>query len=1104
MENFNSKTVALEGVNLVEASAGTGKTYSVAILVLRLIIEKNVPINRVLMVTFTNAAVAEMAHRIRKFLRLGIQAASGIPIDESNIRGYIQDKITELDPKEIIHRLNQALIGLDEASIQTIHSFCQDSLKLFALETGQAFGLKLQEDLSDLVSLTVEDFWRNEVTGFSKDYLAEMHKGKITLKILRGALLESLGGKEFDFQGDFLRTYEDFLSARAQLFEDFESYKNQYKTQILSRNPAGHFNEKAKNELLSNLDKGALNLGKWLEGSQQYKQKIREEVFSNFFPLYQAFKEVKNLSLKCLIYHGIQFSKNQIKSYLEKNHLLTYDEMITRLHHAVSENRDLVAKLSDRFDAVVIDEFQDTDKLQYEIYDTLYGANKLLFYIGDPKQSIYGWRKADLSTYFKASTKEGVRRYTMGSNFRSTPDLLASLNEFFAIDNPFLSGNIPYLPVSSGINKPRKGVSKKDILLEPIHIYNFSTKGEIPEKVLSLIKELLEDGTQVNGRQLKLSDVAILVRTKREGKEIKQALARKGIPAVNVDETKIFETEEAEYLEYMLQTTLEISWKGVNKALLNKFTGWKAEDLLIKDSDQLVSKFKEYQALWADLGVYAMIRKYIQEFGVINHLFNPQNPSGKRVYSNLTQLMEILQEAEYRQELKPSGLLSFLQKHRSSEAFGEDSTYLQRLEDDQEAITIMTIHKSKGLEFPIVIAPYLNLKPSSKFDFASYRKVDGTYCFFSNALGPEEDGAELFNQQSDEENRRLLYVALTRAVFNCFIFHVASEKDQTLAPFVKEVPDRIKVFSVDQFPYPKVEGLVPMVSKIPQTLVYQETPELKLPDHNWRKLSFSYLTRKVKPLPKFLSLEYSDSYEEFIFKKMPKGASIGDLLHYLFERIDFQDQTAWEPILKKAIGRFYPQFGEEMKEHFLELLNQVVTTSIPQVGPDFSLDKLGRDKKTTEWEFDLKSEAFEPAALMAIPAEEDFIIRSVEGKALQGILNGLVDLIFEYQGKYYILDWKSNFLGDSLEDYHYEGLLEAMNANNYHLQYLLYTLALKQFLEKHQKGFDYERDFGGVVYLFLRGIRKGRTTGIFSYKPSMNQIQFLEKLILPKELSSII
>lgn len=1096
MENFDSKTVALEGVNLVEASAGTGKTYSVAVLVLRLIIEKNIPIHRILMVTFTNAAVAEMAHRIRKFLRLGIQAAGGIAIDEPTILGYIQEKIGEFGYEEIIKRLNTALIGLDESSIQTIHSFCQDSLQLFAFETGQAYGLKLQEDLSELISIHVEDFWRNEVTGLPSSFLWEM-KEKISKNTLETAIQNSLQGKEFDFDQNFEQAHEIFQEAKRKMEEEFNKNQNHFLRLVEAKSTKGHYNDKAKSDLLDQINAGPVELGNWLAGAQNYKESIREEIFPEFFIAYQDFIQSRYSSLKGLIQHGIESVKQTILQHLERNHLITYDDMITKLHKAALENDVLRSKLSERYDAVFIDEFQDTDKLQFEIYDKLFSQDKILFYIGDPKQSIYGWRKADLNTYFKASQKEGVKRYTMKSNFRSTPELLDAMNTFFDIENPFLSEHIHYQEVNSGINEQRSGLVLGDKSLEPIQVFRTANKGVIPDKVLSLLARLLKEDVQINGKRLKPSDIAILVRTKGEGKDIKRILARKGIPAVNVDETKIFETEEAEYLEYILQTTLEITWKGVNKALLNKFTGWQAEDLLEKDSDRLVSKFKEYQALWADLGVYAMIRKYMQDFGVINHLLNPENPTGKRVYSNITQLMEVLQEAEYRQELRPSGLLSFLQKQRSKEVVGDDTTYLQRLEDDQDAITIMTIHKSKGLEFPVVIAPHLNLADKEKFDFSSYRDSEGVYRFYHNDLGSSEEAAIAYKAQANEENRRLLYVAVTRSVYQCFLFERKRDPGETLPLFIRKSEGKIFIYEENEFPYPVVTGKLGKGFGVSE-MRYAPLPDITLSDQNWRKLSFSYLTRKTKPIPKPMSQDRTDPYEEFIFKKLPRGASIGDLLHYVFERIDFQDQTTWKSIVEKAISKFYPQFGEEMIAHFIELVNLVAAVSIPQVATGFSLSEISSDKKITEWEFDMSSASFEPGLLMNVPVPDGFLIRSVEGKSLQGILNGLVDLIFEYEGKFYILDWKSNFLGDSLEDYHYEGLLEAMNDNNYHLQYLLYSLALKQYLENYQEGFEFERDFGGVIYFFLRGIRIGKDTGIYTYRPTLNQLEFLERLMVEK------
>ena len=1103
MKDFDVINVPLEGKNLVEASAGTGKTYSVAILVLRLIIEKNIPVSRILMVTFTNAAVAELAHRIRKFIRLAIRAAQGEAIAEPTIQQLIQQKLQLTNPEReaLLPRLQAALSALDEAHIQTIHSFCQDSLQLFAFESNQAFGLQLQEDLTDLVQLYTEDFWRNHITGLSINFQSAMHAAEITIKTLKLAVMESLGGKHFNTQNDQENYDNQYSEAIRKLNEYYADHKAALVQQV---NDASipRFTTDVKEKLKAHMNNGPLDVYAWLqERTSQYKTALKEGIFHGFMNACQTCEAAASNSILSVIQHATQVVVGKIKSHLQDHHLLTFDDMINKLHLAVRESESLRTNIAEKYDAVFIDEFQDTDKLQYEIYDQLFGNNHIIFYIGDPKQSIYSWRKADINTYLEAARQQDVRCHTMNLNYRSTPALLAAFNEFFNIENPFLNDQFGYIAVQSGLNNNAQGISIQNnngggqTILDPIHVFDATSKQTIPDLIVRLLAALLSPHTLLDHHAVSPSNIAILVRTNDEGKMVKQTLSKYGIAAVNMDETNVFKSAEAEYLEYTLETVLEISWKGVNKALLNPITGWNDSTILSKNSDRLVSRFKHYQTIWHEKGVYAMMRQYMVDFKVFEHLSSKTTQMGRRRLTNLNQLLGLLQEAAYRQELKPTGLLAWLKNQRRQPDSTDNQAYQQRLEDDRPAITIITIHKSKGLEFPLVIAPYINLGSEPKGQFSTYRDDTGEYQFFYNKLSQSPYASQHFSTQAEQENRRLLYVALTRAKYHCFVFNAINNKNNCLIPFLSDDKKLIIHYNQDQFPYPTVNNNFPAGTH-EQALSYITIPDIHLPDDNWRKMSFSFLSRKAKPSPKSGSIGALSDYENFIFKQLPRGANIGDMLHGIFERIDFQDREAWELVAQQMARRYYPQLNMDLMPQVLELMHRVSEVNIADIGVDFSLSQVLKDKKVTEWEFDICSATFDPSKLMDIPKQNDnIIIRSVEGTQLRGILNGLADMIFEYQGKYYILDWKSNYLGDTYEDYKSTALMDAMNENNYHLQYLLYTYALHRYLQSTLDDYSFEKQIGGVVYVFLRGLNPGNDTGLFFTKPTQDQMEYLDRLL---------
>ena len=1095
--NFEVLNVNLEGVNLIEASAGTGKTYSVAMLALRLVVEKKIGIDKILMVTFTNQAVAEMAGRIREFLRLALQRAEEKYIAEKNISALIDDRIAAGEDRQfLIGILKKALAGLDEASIQTIHSFCQDSLTTFAFETGQAYGLELKEDISEIIERYVQEFWRTQITGLDKIILLLSKKG-ISLKLLLEVSKNRLAGKSY------IPPIEWDDKRKDELAEQYDLVKTHYKeniinyVKILTQIKIPYFNEKALLTVtseLSTLD----GFIKFLSnpGPNGYTTKIFSEVLPEAKSLVDVFVGIKNLFIQSLYNRCAEYVYRQVNITVLDNHLLTYDDMINKLHAGVCENEKLGELLANKYEAIFIDEFQDTDRLQYEIYDQVYGDGKTLFYIGDPKQSIYGWRKADLTTYFRAAQKPGVKKFTMDTNYRSSDDYVKAMNSFFGSENPFLNEHIHYQNMGSKKDAKKGGIHKNGENIAPIHIFKSENKDNIKKEVAKLVDVLVHDSFYLEER-LKKSDICILVRTKHEGKALKKLLANRGINAINIDDTKIFETLEAKDLYHILEGVLHPSPGNINKSLINGFTGFDGDDVLSLDEVALVEIFRKYQKTWVNSGVYAMFRQFLKDFNVNHHLQNPENHLGVRKLSNLHQLMEILQEKEYKQELKPNGLLAYLKKQISGGDNGDD-IYLQRLESDEDAVTIMTIHKAKGLEFPVVIAPFLDIEASEKFDFSSYRDEAGEYCFYNNKLR-DESCFEQFEQQLKEENRRLLYVAITRAKYNCFIFRLDGSRTRgrktALKPFV-DVLESNSVINISNFDW-QIENQQPSI--INNTSKTQEAIPLindfHLPDANWRKMSFSFLTLHHAPVPKVFGSELSEDYDKFVFQTLPRGASLGDMLHYIFERVDFGQGAEWETVVRRSLQRYFPQHEEAYLTYLLDMVRQVTQTEIQVKDGAFTLADVDKKKLVAELEFDLPVAQLNTSKLYSIPSlEEGIQVGAKAGQELQGMLTGFVDLFFQHNGKYYILDWKSNYLGDQLEHYDQESMLQAMNDNNYHLQYLLYSFAIKQYLESRLPDFDYERDFGGVVYLFLRGVRIGGTTGIYTQRPSLEQVEYLERV----------
>jgi exodeoxyribonuclease V beta subunit len=426
------------------------------------------------------------------------------------------------------------------------------------------------------------------------------------------------------------------------------------------------------------------------------------------------------------------------------------------------------------------------------------------------------------------------------------------------------------------------------------------------------------------------------------------------------------------------------------------------------------------------------------------------------------------------------------------------------MESDEAAIKIVTIHKSKGLEYNIVMAPFLDMNVKMDESLLNFRNPDQEVYYFINKGLLSTDQEQWLMTDAEQENRRLLYVALTRAKYACFVNsnNSRNNNNSSLRRFVQALRSneaaalQSGIASFDA-PIPDADYIYDSGEPI-YPISYEKAERFHLLQPFWRKMSYSFLNPEhtLPSLP--YTVTYADPYDQFIFKELKKGAHTGNLLHFIFERIDFSDPTYWETVVRQALKRLSSGSDDSKVEHLLHLLETI--TQVNLISPNATeqqsirLCEVKRDQRLNELEFDFVVNPFSTAALQHLAQQETgFALRNFS--ELEGIMNGKVDLFFEHQGKYYILDWKSNYLGDLLENYEFPQLQEAMNLNNYHLQYHIYTVALCKYLRLRLPNFDYETHFGGVFYLFLRGVRKEGQTGIYFNKPSAQLIQKMESIL---------
>lgn len=1121
---FHAKDVQLEGSNLIEASAGTGKTYSIAILVLRLILEKKLSIKDVLMVTFTKAAVAELEERIRLFIRSAYKVSIGEEIDDQAITDVVIGALANRDIADSIRgELKNAVLLLDETSVMTIHSFCQQALTEFAFETRQVFGAETIDDTSAIITEEVNKFWRKEVTCLPVELLTILRNAGLSQYSITCIVKEHINGKKYvgyDPGKQYSNCSEDHDSWMNELNElkkkenELRDCLLQHVGENLDQMRADAQDNANGRKFLVALMKDAETTLKLLSDKKgtQYVAKLFPYVVDELGKC-DAQEEERNRAIKKIIDHlyciAIRQVSDGIKEHKIHNNVLSFDDMIVNLHHSLvaKENHALVRGIRKKYKAVFVDEFQDTDRLQYEIFQKAFGDETILFYIGDPKQSIYAWRKADIFTYFKAK-HEVDNLYSMNHNYRSSARMIDAMNRFFSFKDAFYfqgSGDsIEYIDVEAPQVNTKGDLSRDGAVVPPINITFHEKKDSILEAVTDHVIELFEGGYTIQKqgaiRKIQPSDIGILVRSNKEAREIKNALARFAIPAVTIGDEKILRSEEATQLLYLLQAMVEVSQENINRALLSSFTGFDVEDILKLDEEQVIEAFKRYKLRWDEDGIYTAMMEFVADFNVRKVLLNTNTENGERTMTNLFQLIELIHKIQTHKVLSPLELISWLKRGIDGmETEGDE--YEQRVESDEESIKIVTIHKSKGLEYNIVFAPFLNLQAEpKKVTVCSYRDpLSGEYISGEKkSFSPQQ--VEWFRAQNEQENRRLIYVAITRAVYRCYIYNNTHYKSSSLQPFINNLDKADPALISNHFPSPVPPGY--------RYKVHAEAPgsnqlianNFSLLENNWRRVSYSALSAKHDYVIKNRAGNFEDEYGEFVFRTLSMGVNTGNMLHFIFENLHFSDDSKWGYIIEQAVKKYAPLQQESYAPMLKKLISHVMKVKIPVGKEIVQLSQLTNDQRIHEFEFDFTLPEFNVKELMQL-SENGTMVSVKPLPGLQGIMNGKIDLFFELAGKYYVLDWKSNFLGDSISDYNAEGLLDAMNENNYHLQYMIYTVAVRKYLESRLgPTFDFDRDFGGVIYLFVRGVREGTQEGIFTATPSKEMIDRVNEILSGTEV----
>ena len=1262
----------LTGSRLIEASAGTGKTFTIALLYVRLVLgprdesdlesfPRALTPPEILVVTFTNAATRELRDRIRARL---VEAADAFletaesgtdpHFADSHFVGDQGDLFAEAEsemgaemgvcppfdadpllalrdsyPRErwpgCARRLQLAAEWMDEAAVSTIHAWCHRMLREHAFESGSLFSLEMNLDQSELELEVARDYWRSFYYALEADALAVVTRYWQTPDALAEDVRRLQG--DADLLPDAPPPAEALAVMQAErervlaeLKAPWPTWVDELSEALATAAAAKAFDQRKLNS--KNRTDWLAKLRDWSRDPELATPALSDAAWKRLTPggiaeIWKSGEPLDHPALHILaklparlealpdahadlLAHAVRWMAERRARMQQRRAELGPDDLLERLDQAFAgpAGEALASHVRRQFPVALVDEFQDTDPVQYRLFDHVYRlaqppdaeAPSAILLIGDPKQAIYAFRGADIHTYLQARHDTAGRHVTLGTNFRSASAMVAAVNRVFRFADSHPGGRgaflfrasetdnpVPFLPVAA---KGRKDtLTHQGAPLPAMTLWHLEPASSAPEGVskgayftemaarcATHMAELLRAGqagrtgfTQPGEpfRPLAPSDLAVLVNNAGEAKAIRGALLERGIKSVYLsDKDGVFDTAAALELEVWLAACAEPdSERRLHAALAMQSLGLGLAELDALQHDELawearVLQFRAYHQQWQRQGILPMLHRLLADFAVPTRLL--KSPSGERHLTDLLHLGELLQTASAELDGEHA-LLRHLSEARARPAAQAD-THRLRLESDADLVQVITIHKSKGLEYPLVFLPFIcafrekqaSDLPLTWHDAAGQRRL---------SLTADEVVLARADDERLGEDLRKLYVALTRARHATWL-GIAPLKGlersaigQVLSAGAPLTPDTLldALFPLAQgaeaseltvAPAPEPDDRVVPLEATGEALREALTPARRAREH-WWIASYSALTLSGErigegdafageaPATARLMDEPETALEataremrdepqdpatsalalsEASLHRFPRGPAAGTFLHGLLEWAGHEGFAALaadparldDTLARRANLRGWRERIPALRAWLHGLLaSELPVPDAPHepVSP-LRLNRLERAHYQVELEFWFAAHQVDTARLDALVSAHTLggIARpALSRERLNGMLKGFIDLVVEHQGRFYVLDWKSNYLGRDDDAYDAAAMREAVCEKRYDLQYCLYLLALHRLLRTRLPDYDIDRHLGGVLYVFLRG-QHAASRGVHGERPPRALIEALDAL----------
>ena len=1189
IQAFDPLAVPIAGTNLIEASAGTGKTYGIAALFTRLIVLEQKNVERVLVVTFTKSATAELKTRLRARLDDVLQVleskenaklrddtlSDGIAAycaehhkGDTFLPALLEQALQKESRTRLIVRLKAAIGQFDNAAIYTIHGFCQRILRDYAFLCQAPFDVELTEEDGDRLLVPAQDFWRERVS--NDPVLAELvFKRKAVPQTVLAQIRAYLSRPYLNFrrpQADLKqaqRNAETSWQTVCRLLPELEacfwrihpdlngnsyrknSFGNLFK-ELAQKSAAGQlpFLDKDTHDRLLKLASDKLEAGLKKGKTPDAAAFAELQKLADFGRDLNALEKVEEATMIGLQLDLIEYLNRSLAEMKKTRRERGFDDLLLDVHTALTDNpygETLSRAVAENWETALIDEFQDTDPLQYEIFQKIFIAqNRPLFLVGDPKQAIYSFRGADIYAYLQAAG-DARHRYTLATNYRSHAALIDSIGALFRLkERPFVLENIAYTDVGAARTESRLSPERAAVQIRWLHGEDTGKTNKdalrrraadyCADEIAHALNEAAGCRLNFKDRPLQSGDIAVLVRTHNEAVMVSAALKKRQVQSVLLSRESVFTSPEARALSALIGFWLEPRrTEPLRFALTGSIFGYNAQQLHdFNRNEALLLKWMESARTaldnWNRYGIFAAMQQFSHEHGIETCLLKRQN---ERSLTNYFQLLELL-AAEDAQNRNPAALHKWLSDQISLAENNSNDNRAIRLESDEDLVKIVTMHASKGLQYPLVYCPFAwdaqDTKPSDWQIL--HQSANRTELLAKAQLS--EDEQKQYADEEMAERLRLLYVALTRAEeqLNIYAAYSTNTADNPLAYLIEGSPQDSRE-TVRQT-YDQEKDSITMLKQnwqrltdnapsgtnfaftedAPPPAVYcgnaGQTAEFaanSIPDrgfHLIRHTSFTALSRytqtpdggeeDVQPsldpaetAESTMPSETPSDSDGMTIHNFPKGTHAGLCLHEILEHFPFDRPAAGQETL---IADKLKKYGFE--ETWLPAVAEMVEAcrKTPLTGT-YSLSDIPPEYRCPEMGFTLFTEDFSLKRLRAWFARDDIRLPEVcraaaetlDFHTVNGFLNGFIDMVCQDpDGNICVIDYKSNHLGTDASAYTQQAMAEAVAHHHYYLQALIYAVAAMRYFKLRGQ----QPAAISIRYLFLRGI-DGKNGGIWRW-----------------------